>query len=118
LFGRFNPDMDNAVYFQKRTKKLQNYITDYLWATQYGSALFDRILDTEPKKVIWNFWNGMEKTRKIHFCMISTKADKLRAKAIGKSRYVTTYKQLLEWVWEKHPIILLRPPLAVSKKNG
>lgn len=87
---------------KKDKKTFQKYITDYFIERQQLVCAFVLIdIRHEPQKVDLEFLEWMGENQ-IPFCMIFTKADKLKPKAI--ENHVNTYiKQLLEGVWEEAP---------------
>ncbi|MBC8767108.1 YihA family ribosome biogenesis GTP-binding protein [Arenibacter sp. BSSL-BM3] len=96
------PGYGYARVSKKDKKTFQKYITDYFIERQQLVCAFVLIdIRHEPQKVDLEFLEWMGENQ-IPFCMIFTKADKLKPKAI--ENHVNTYiKQLLEGVWEEAP---------------
>lgn len=96
------PGYGYARVSKKDKKTFQKYITDYFIERQQLVCAFVLIdIRHEPQKVDLEFLEWMGENQ-IPFCMIFTKADKLRPKAI--ENHVNDYiKQLLEGVWEEAP---------------
>jgi GTP-binding protein len=96
------PGYGYARVSKKDKKTFQKYITDYFIERQQLVCAFVLIdIRHEPQKVDLEFLEWMGENQ-IPFCMIFTKADKLRPKAI--ETHVNAYiNQLLEGVWEEAP---------------
>lgn len=87
----------------KRDKKtFQKYITNYFEQRQQLVCSFVLIdIRHEPQKIDMAFMEWMGQAG-IPFCIVFTKADKLKPKVLEKS--VSLYlKKLLEGVWEEAP---------------
>ncbi|GBF20951.1 MULTISPECIES: ribosome biogenesis GTP-binding protein YihA/YsxC [Arenibacter] len=96
------PGYGYARVSKKDKKTFQKYITDYFIERQQLVCAFILIdIRHEPQKVDMEFLEWMGENQ-IPFCMIFTKADKLKPKAI--ENHVNAYiKELLEGVWEEAP---------------
>lgn len=96
------PGYGYARVSKKDKKTFQKYITDYFLERQQLVCAFVLIdIRHEPQKVDLEFLEWMGENQ-IPFCMIFTKADKLKPKAI--ENHVNDYiEQLLEGVWEEAP---------------
>jgi GTP-binding protein len=97
----------------KRDKStFQKYITDYFLERQQLVGAFILIdIRHEPQKVDLEFMEWMG-TNGIPFCIVFTKADKLKPKAI--EHHVTLYlDRLLQGIWEEAP-----PYFITSSSNG
>tara|TARA_R110002096_G_scaffold4508_5_gene21417 strand:+ start:2080 stop:2763 length:684 start_codon:yes stop_codon:yes gene_type:complete len=96
------PGYGYARVSKKDKKTFQKYITDYFIERQQLVCAFVLIdIRHEPQKVDMEFLEWMGENQ-IPFCMIFTKADKLKPKAI--ENHVNAYiKELLEGVWEEAP---------------
>ncbi|MEB8330148.1 ribosome biogenesis GTP-binding protein YihA/YsxC [Flavobacteriaceae bacterium KMM 6897] len=87
----------------KRDKKtFQRYITDYFLERQQLVCAFVLVdIRHEPQKVDLEFMEWMGENA-IPFCIVFTKADKLRPKAI--ENHIDAYlKDLLAGIWEEAP---------------
>jgi GTP-binding protein len=96
------PGYGYARVSKKDKKTFQKYITDYFLERQQLVCAFVLIdIRHEPQKVDLEFLEWMGENQ-VPFCMIFTKADKLKPKAI--ENHVNAYiKQLLDGVWEEAP---------------
>ncbi|RTE53628.1 YihA family ribosome biogenesis GTP-binding protein [Arenibacter aquaticus] len=96
------PGYGYARVSKKDKKTFQKYITDYFLERQQLVCAFVLVdIRHEPQKVDLEFMEWMGENQ-IPFCLIFTKADKLKPKAI--ENHVNTYlKALLEGVWEEAP---------------
>ncbi len=96
------PGYGYARVSKKDKKTFQKYITDYFLERQQLVCAFVLVdIRHEPQKVDLEFMEWMGENQ-IPFCLIFTKADKLKPKAI--ENHVNTYlKTLLEGVWEEAP---------------
>ena len=97
----------------KRDKKtFQKYITDYFLQRQQLVCAFVLIdVRHEPQKVDLEFMEWMGENG-IPFCIIFTKADKIKPKVL--ERQVETYLQhLLDGIWMEAP-----PYFVTSSSNG
>ncbi len=96
------PGYGYARVSKKDKKTFQKYITDYFIERQQLVCAFVLIdIRHEPQKVDLEFLEWMGENQ-IPFCMIFTKADKLKPKAI--ENHINAYiKELLEGVWEEAP---------------
>ena len=96
------PGYGYARVSKKDKKTFQKYITDYFIERQQLVCAFVLIdIRHEPQKVDMEFLEWMGENQ-IPFCMIFTKADKLKPKAI--ENHVNAYiKELLDGVWEEAP---------------
>ena len=96
------PGYGYAKVSKKDKKIFQKYITDYFLQRKQLVCSFVLIdIRHEPQKIDLEFmeWVG---ENQIPFCIIFTKADKLKPKAI--ERNVEAYiKELLNGVWEEVP---------------
>ncbi|MFT4832245.1 MAG: GTP-binding protein [Psychroserpens sp.] len=87
----------------KRDKKtFQKYITDYFLERQQLVCAFVLVdIRHEPQKIDLEFMEWMGENA-IPFCIVFTKADKLRPKAI--ENHIDAYiKDLLAGIWEEAP---------------
>lgn len=96
------PGYGYARVSKKDKKTFQKYITDYFKERQQLVCAFVLIdIRHEPQKVDLEFMEWMGENA-IPFCIIFTKADKLRPKAI--ENHVSDYiKKLLDGIWEEAP---------------
>ncbi|MEQ9583228.1 MAG: ribosome biogenesis GTP-binding protein YihA/YsxC, partial [Arenibacter sp.] len=96
------PGYGYARVSKKDKKTFQKYITDYFIERQQLVCAFVLIdIRHEPQKVDMEFLEWMGENQ-IPFCMIFTKADKLKPKAI--ENHVNAYiKELLDGIWEEAP---------------
>ncbi|WP_086475528.1 MULTISPECIES: ribosome biogenesis GTP-binding protein YihA/YsxC [Arenibacter] len=96
------PGYGYARVSKKDKKTFQKYITDYfLERIQLVCAFVLIDIRHEPQKVDLEFMEWMGENQ-IPFCIIFTKADKLRPKAI--ENHVNNYiHKLLEGIWEEAP---------------
>ncbi|WP_394750790.1 ribosome biogenesis GTP-binding protein YihA/YsxC [Spongiimicrobium salis] len=105
------PGYGYARVSKKEKKTFQKYITDYFEQRQQLVCSFVLVdIRHEPQKVDLEFmeWLGIQQ---IPFCIIFTKADKLKPKAI--SVHVENYTQkLVEGIWEEAP-----PYFVTSSSN-
>ncbi|NKI25689.1 YihA family ribosome biogenesis GTP-binding protein [Arenibacter sp. 6A1] len=96
------PGYGYARVSKKDKKTFQKYITDYFLEREQLVCAFVLIdIRHEPQKVDMDFLEWMGENQ-IPFCIIFTKADKLKPKAI--ENHVNSYiEKLLEGVWEEAP---------------
>ncbi|SHJ23400.1 GTP-binding protein [Arenibacter nanhaiticus] len=96
------PGYGYARVSKKDKKTFQKYITDYFLEREQLVCAFVLIdIRHEPQKVDMDFLEWMGENQ-IPFCIIFTKADKLKPKAI--ENHVNSYiGKLLEGVWEEAP---------------
>lgn len=96
------PGYGYARVSKKDKKTFQKYITNYFEQRQQLVCSFVLVdVRHEPQKVDMEFMEWMGENG-IPFCIIFTKADKLKPKAIEKN--VNGYiKKLLEGVWDEAP---------------
>ncbi len=96
------PGYGYARVSKKEKKTFQKYITDYFIERQQLVCAFVLIdIRHEPQKVDLEFMEWMGENA-IPFCIIFTKADKLRPKSIDT--HVNNYiKILLDGIWEEAP---------------
>lgn len=96
------PGYGYARVSKKDKKTFQKYITNYFEQRKQLVCSFVLVdIRHEPQKVDMEFMEWMGENG-IPFCIIFTKADKLKPKVIEKN--VDTYIQkLLEGVWEETP---------------
>lgn len=96
------PGYGYARVSKKDKKTFQKYITNYFEQRKQLVCSFVLVdIRHEPQKVDMEFMEWMGENG-IPFCIIFTKADKLKPKVIEKN--VDTYMQkLLEGVWEEAP---------------
>jgi len=96
------PGYGYARVSKKDKKTFQKYITDYFIERKQLVCAFVLIdIRHEPQKVDLEFMEWMGENA-IPFCIIFTKADKLRPKAI--ENHVINYMNiLLEGIWEEVP---------------
>ena len=96
------PGYGYARVSKKDKKIFQKYITDYFEQREQLVCSFVLVdIRHEPQKVDVAFMEWMG-THQIPFCIIFTKADKLKPKVI--SEHVTRYTQkLVEGLWEEAP---------------
>lgn len=96
------PGYGYARVSKKDKKTFQKYITNYFEQRQQLVCSFVLVdIRHEPQKVDLEFMEWMGENG-IAFCIIFTKADKLKPRVIEKN--VNTYTQkLLEGVWEEVP---------------
>ncbi len=108
------PGYGYARVSKKDKKTFQKYITNYFIERKQLLCSFVLVdVRHEPQKIDMDFmeWLG---TNQIPFCIIFTKADKLKPKAIEKN--VNAYlKILIESVWEEAPPFFIT---SSSKKIG
>lgn len=96
------PGYGYARVSKKDKKTFQKYITDYFLERQQLVCAFVLVdIRHEPQKVDLEFMEWMGENA-IPFCIVFTKADKLRPKAI--ENHIDTYiKDLLAGIWEEAP---------------
>lgn len=96
------PGYGYARVSKKDKKTFQKYITNYFVQRQQLVCSFVLVdIRHEPQPIDMEFMEWLGENR-IPFCIIFTKADKLKPKAIKRS--VASYLQkLLEGVWEETP---------------
>lgn len=96
------PGYGYARVSKKDKKTFQKYITNYFIERKQLVCSFILVdVRHEPQKIDMEFMQWMGENE-IPFCIIFTKADKLKPKAIEKN--VTAYiKILLENMWEEAP---------------
>ncbi|WP_276165646.1 ribosome biogenesis GTP-binding protein YihA/YsxC [Zobellia alginiliquefaciens] len=96
------PGYGYARVSKKSKKTFQKYITDYFVKREQLVCAFVLVdIRHEPQKIDMEFmeWLG---ENSIPFCIIFTKADKLKPKAIEKN--VNSYiSELLNGIWEEAP---------------
>ncbi|WP_209405808.1 ribosome biogenesis GTP-binding protein YihA/YsxC [Pseudozobellia sp. WGM2] len=106
------PGYGYARVSKKSKKTFQKYITDYFAKREQLVCAFVLVdIRHEPQKIDMEFmeWLG---ENSVPFCIIFTKADKLKPQAI--ERNVTTYlKELEKGVWEEAPAYFI----TSSSKN-
>lgn len=105
------PGYGYARVSKKEKKTFQKYITDYFEQRQQLVCSFVLVdVRHDPQKVDLEFMEWMGENQ-IPFCLIFTKADKLKPKAI--TEHVSRYTQkLVEGVWEEAP-----PHFVTSSSN-
>ncbi len=108
------PGYGYARVSKKDKKTFQRYITDYFEAREQLVCSFVLVdVRHEPQKIDLEFMEWLGENG-IPFCIVFTKADKLKPKAI--ERQVSAYiAQLLESVWEEAPQYFVT---SSSKKMG
>lgn len=108
------PGYGYARVSKKDKKTFQKYITNYFLERKQLVCSFILVdVRHEPQKIDMEFMQWMGENE-IPFCIIFTKADKLKPKAIEKN--VTAYiKILLESMWEEAPTYFIT---SSSKKIG
>ncbi len=96
------PGYGYAKVSKKDKRTFQKYITNYFLQRQQLVCSFVLVdIRHEPQKIDMEFMEWMGENQ-IPFCIIFTKADKLKPKAI--ERNVSTYlEELLSGVWEEAP---------------
>ena len=95
------PGYGYARVSKSSKKKFQRFITDYFEERQQLALAFVLIdIRHEPQKIDLEFLEYMGESG-IPFCIIFTKADKLKPKAI--ERNVAVYMQELLETWEEAP---------------
>ena len=96
------PGYGYAKVSKKDKKTFQKYITNYfLQRTQLVCSFVLVDVRHEPQKIDMEFMQWLGENQ-IPFCIIFTKADKLKPKAIEEN--VNTYiKKLLDVAWEEAP---------------
>ncbi|MET6991550.1 ribosome biogenesis GTP-binding protein YihA/YsxC [Sediminicola arcticus] len=96
------PGYGYARVSKKDKKTFQKYITDYFLERQQLVCAFVLVdIRHEPQKVDLEFMEWMGENA-IPFCIVFTKADKLRPKAI--ENHIEAYlKDLLAGIWEEAP---------------
>lgn len=96
------PGYGYAKVSKKDKKTFQKYITNYFLQRQQLVCSFVLVdIRHEPQKIDMEFMEWLGENQ-IPFCIIFTKADKLKPKAI--ERNVESYLQeLLKGVWEEAP---------------
>ncbi|MEJ1222554.1 ribosome biogenesis GTP-binding protein YihA/YsxC [Sediminicola sp. 1XM1-17] len=96
------PGYGYARVSKKDKKTFQKYITDYFMERQQLVCAFVLVdIRHEPQKIDLEFMEWMGENG-IPFCIIFTKADKLRPKAI--ENHIAAYiKDLLAGIWEEAP---------------
>lgn len=106
------PGYGYARVSKKDQKTFQKYITDYFRERVQLVCAFVLIdIRHEPQKIDLEFLEWMGENQ-IPFCIIFTKADKLRLKAI--ENHVNGYIQkLVEGIWEEAPMYFV-----TSSTNG
>lgn len=106
------PGYGYARVSKKDQKTFQKYITDYFRERVQLVCAFVLIdIRHEPQKIDLEFLEWMGENQ-IPFCIIFTKADKLRPKAI--ENHVNGYIQkLVEGIWEEAPMYFV-----TSSTNG
>ncbi|MEA1786762.1 ribosome biogenesis GTP-binding protein YihA/YsxC [Arenibacter sp. GZD96] len=96
------PGYGYARVSKKSKKTFQKYITDYFLKREQLICAFVLLdLRHEPQKIDLEFmeWMGINS---IPFCMVFTKADKLKPKAI--ENHLRTYIEILvSGIWEEAP---------------
>ncbi|SIS93903.1 GTP-binding protein [Zobellia uliginosa] len=96
------PGYGYARVSKKSKKTFQKYITDYFIKREQLVCAFVLVdIRHEPQKIDMEFMEWLGENN-IPFCIIFTKADKLKAKAIEEN--VNNYiSELLNGVWEEAP---------------
>lgn len=96
------PGYGYAKVSKKDKRTFQKYITNYFLQRQQLVCSFVLVdIRHEPQKIDMEFMEWMGENQ-IPFCIIFTKADKLKPKAIARN--VSTYlEELLNGVWEEAP---------------
>lgn len=96
------PGYGYARVSKKDKKTFQKYITDYFIERQQLVCAFVLVdIRHEPQKIDLEFMEWMGENA-IPFCIVFTKADKLRPKAI--ENHINAYiKDLLAGIWEEAP---------------
>ncbi len=96
------PGYGYARVSKKDKKTFQRYITDYFKERQQLVCAFVLVdIRHEPQKIDLEFMEWMGENA-IPFCIVFTKADKLRPKAI--ENHINAYiKDLLAGIWEEAP---------------
>ena len=96
------PGYGYARVSKSNKKTFQKYITDYFIKREQLVCAFVLVdIRHEPQKIDMEFMEYLGENM-IPFCIIFTKADKLKPKAIEKN--VNAYiKELLSGVWEEAP---------------
>ncbi len=96
------PGYGYARVSKKDKKTFQKYITDYFRERQQLVCAFVLVdIRHEPQKIDLEFMEWMGENA-IPFCIVFTKADKLRPKAI--ENHINAYiKDLLAGIWEEAP---------------
>lgn len=96
------PGYGYARVSKKDKKTFQKYITDYFMERQQLVCAFVLVdIRHEPQKIDLEFMEWMGENA-IPFCIVFTKADKLRPKAI--ENHINAYiKDLLAGIWEEAP---------------
>ena len=96
------PGYGYARVSKKSKKTFQKYITDYFAKREQLVCAFVLVdIRHEPQKIDMEFMEWLVENS-IPFCIIFTKADKLKPKAL--ERQVEAYiKELLSGVWEEAP---------------
>ncbi len=96
------PGYGYARVSKKDKKTFQKYITDYFELRQQLVCSFVLVdIRHEPQKIDMEFMQWMGESG-IPFCIIFTKADKLKPKAI--ENHINTYQQkMLADIWEEMP---------------
>tara|TARA_R110002051_G_scaffold14286_1_gene46558 strand:+ start:144 stop:770 length:627 start_codon:yes stop_codon:yes gene_type:complete len=96
------PGYGYARVSKKDKKTFQKYITDYFRERQQLVCAFVLVdIRHEPQKIDLEFMEWMGENA-IPFCIIFTKADKLKPKAI--ENHINAYlKDLLAGIWEETP---------------
>ena len=95
------PGYGYAKVSKSSKKTFQKFITEYFEQRQQLVSAFVLVdIRHEPQKIDLNFmeWLGEQS---IPFCIIFTKADKLKPKAI--EYHVEAYKQIILETWEEMP---------------
>lgn len=106
------PGYGYAKVSKKNQKTFQKYITDYFLNREQLICAFVLVdIRLEPQKIDLEFMEWMG-TNGIPFCIVFTKADKLKPKAI--ENHVGEYiEKLLLGAWEEAP-----PHFVTSSSNG
>lgn len=106
------PGYGYARTSKKDKKAFQKYITDYFLKREQLVCAFILVdIRHEPQKIDLEFMQWMGENG-VPFCIIFTKSDKLRPKAI--ERQVADYiQQLLAGLWEEAP-----PHFVTSSSHG
>lgn len=106
------PGYGYARVSKKSKKTFQKYITDYFAKREQLVCAFVLVdIRHEPQKIDLEFMEWLGENA-IPFCLIFTKADKLKPKAL--ERQVKAYiEELLSGVWEKAPEYFI-----TSSSNG
>ncbi|ALM09022.1 GTP-binding protein [Sediminicola sp. YIK13] len=96
------PGYGYARVSKKDKKTFQKYITDYFREREQLVCAFVLVdIRHEPQKIDLEFMEWMGENA-IPFCIVFTKADKLRPKAI--ENHINAYiKDLLAGIWEEAP---------------